>query len=123
MRRWGQIYPRFPGVAECIRLIRAGKARRLWAEIIVHELAENAAECLPELIETFRTGSDETVRLYVMMALDIARLPESAPFLGEVLQQGDSRFTPFALSALKGINSRESRTILWQAEKRSAKSG
>ncbi len=115
MRRWGQKYPRFPGVAECARLIRDGKAQGGRAEIIVYELAENAANCLPDLIETFRTDPNETVRQFIMMALEIARLPESVPFLAEVLQQGDEHYAPYAFRTLKAIDTRESRTALWRA--------
>src|SRR5262245_3006726 len=71
-QRWGRTYPRFPGVAECARLLRDGKARSAWADIIVYELAENAGACLAELVETFRTDLSVTVRLWMMMALDIA---------------------------------------------------
>lgn len=113
-QRWGRAYPRFPGVAECARLIRDDKARGSWADIIAQELAENASECLAELIETFRTDPSESVRLYVMMALDIALLPESVPFLAQVLHEGNPLFTPYALRALDGIDTRESRTALWQ---------
>jgi hypothetical protein len=100
-QRWGRKYPRFPGVIECVRLIRSGEARGSWADIIAHELAENAAPCLKGLIETFRTEPSQDVRLYVMMALEIARLRESVPFLAEVLHEGNPRFTSYALSALK----------------------
>jgi hypothetical protein len=113
-QRWGRTYPRFPGVAECARLIRDGKAQGSWADIIIQELAENASECLPELIKSFRTDRSEKVHLYVMMALDIARLPESVPFLAEVLQEGSPLFTPYAPRALYGIDTHESRTALWQ---------
>jgi len=113
-QRWGRTYSRFPGVTECTRLIRDGKARGSWADIIVYELAENAGECFAELVEAFRTDPSESVRLYVMMTLDMARLPESIPFLAEVLREGDPRFTPYALGALNGINCRESRTALWE---------
>ncbi|HEX5106488.1 MAG TPA: hypothetical protein VFV87_21865 [Pirellulaceae bacterium] len=115
VQEWGRTYPKFPGVAECARLIRAGKARGSMAEIIVHELAENAAECLPEMIATFRDDPDATVRLYVMMALDIARPPAAVGFLADVLREGDPRFTPYAKWALQGINTRESRRALWDA--------
>ncbi len=114
-QRWGRTYPRFPGVAECARLIRDGKARGSLADIIAYELAENASECLADLVETFRTDPNAGVRLNVMMALDIARLPESVAFLAEVLKQGDPLFRPYALRALEGINTRESRTVLWNA--------
>jgi hypothetical protein len=114
-QRWHRMYPRFPGVAECVRLIHHGKARGIWADIIAYELAENARKCLPELIDTFRAESSECVRLYVMMALDIARLPESVPFLAEVLREGNELYSPYAIRALEGIDTRESRTALWNA--------
>ena len=114
-RRWGRKYPRFPGVAECARLIRAGKARRSWADIIAGELACHAKHHLPELIETFRTDTSDEVGLYVMMALEMARLPESIPFLAEVLPQGNSTFTPYAERGLRDINTPEARSALWEA--------
>jgi hypothetical protein len=121
-QRWGRRYPRFPGVAECARLIRAGKARGAWADIIAFELAENAASCLAELIATFRDDPGADVRLYVMMALDIARVPASVPFLGEVFREGDPRYVPYAERALRGIDTSEARTLLWNAARPEATS-
>ena len=114
-RRWGRRYPRFPGVAECARLIRAGQARGAWADLIAHELAANAAACLPELIETFHTDSDGDVRRYVLMALDVARLPASVPFLAGVLRDGDPRYAAYAERALRGIDTPEARAALREA--------
>ncbi|MCI0637666.1 MAG: hypothetical protein L0Y72_02125 [Gemmataceae bacterium] len=114
-QRWGRRYPRFPGVAECASLIRAGKARGAWADIIAFELSENAATCLAELIETFRNEPSGDVRLYVMMALDIARVPASVPFLAEVLREADPRYIAYAERALRCIDTSEARTALWNA--------
>jgi hypothetical protein len=112
-QRWGRRYPRFPGVAECASLIRAGKACGAWADIIACELAENAGTCLAELIAAFRNDPGGDVRLYVMMALDIARVPACVPFLAEVLREADPRYVPYAEQALRGINTPEARTALW----------
>jgi hypothetical protein len=114
-RSWGRKYPCLPGIDECVRLIRAGKARGAWADIIAHELAEKANDCLPALVDTFRSDSSDHVRLYVMMALEIAGLQESVPFLAEALRGGDPRFTSYAERALRTINTREARTALWKA--------
>jgi hypothetical protein len=114
-QRWGRRYPRFPGVVECARLIRVGQARGTWADIIAQELAENATHCLPDLIETFRTDLSDAVRMYVMMALESARLPQSVPFLAQILHNGNPRFTPYAERALRSINTPEARTVLWKA--------
>jgi hypothetical protein len=113
-QRWGRKYPRFPGVAECVRLIRARKAQGAWADIIVEELTDNASQCLSDLIEAFRADSNSDVRLYLMMALENARLRESVAFLAEVLADGDPRLTPFAERALRSIDTPEARTVLWK---------
>lgn len=52
-----------------------------------------------------------------MMALDIARLPASVPFLAEVLREADPRYVSFAERALRGINTSEARMALWNAER------
>lgn len=120
-QRWGRRYTHFPGVAECARLIGAGHARGAWADIIVFELAENAETCLPELIETFRNDPASDVSLYIMMALEIARIPASVPFLAEVLREADQRYLSYAKRALQGINTSEARTVLRNAARLGAK--
>ena len=114
-RRWAQKYPRFPGVAECVRLIRARKARGSWADIIAQELALNAHLNLPEMIELFRTDKHHGVRQYMMMALEMAQLPESVPFFVEILQERKPEFLPYAERALRAINTPEARSALWKA--------
>lgn len=114
-QRWGQQSPRFPGVAECALLIRAGKARGSWADIIADELADNARDHLAEMIAEFHRSNDDDVALYIMMALEIACLPESVEFLMEVLQCGDSTCSLYARRTLAQTNTRESRAALFQA--------
>ena len=109
-RRRGEAIRGFPVLLNVARIIRSRKVKGAWADIITHELAANAAGCLPELIAAYREGLSDDVPTYVMMALDIARLPDSVPFLVEVLRGGDDRFTSYAKRALKGIDTREART-------------
>jgi hypothetical protein len=40
----------------------------------------------------------------------------SVPFLAEVLQDSNPKFTPYAKRALRNINTPEARTVLWNAE-------
>jgi hypothetical protein len=111
-QRWGRTYRSFPGVTECARLILERKATGAWADIVVHELAANAGDNLAELIEAFHDHASDDFGTYVMMALEIAALPESVEFLSSVMQQGDARYVPYARRALQAIDTRESRSEL-----------
>ena len=47
-----------------------------------------------------------------------ARPPEAVTFLAEVLMnEGDSRYSYYAETALKGIDTPEARTALWKANR------
>jgi hypothetical protein len=72
---------------------------------------------LAELIETFRNEPGEDVRRYVLMALDIARVPASVPFLAEVLREADPRLVPYAERALRTLDTPEARTAVWKAKR------
>ena len=114
-RRWGRKHPRFPGVAECVRLLQAGTVRGAWVDIIVHELAVHAPESLAELIETFRSVENERVRLLVLTAIAEARLPTAIPFLAEVAREGHPELAPCAERGLSEIGTGEARAALWEA--------
>lgn len=107
--RWERKYPRFPGVAECVRLICSGMAHGVWADIIGAELVEHAAECLDELIAAYRDAPDSHLRFYVLMALEIALVPESVPFLVDVLRAEGQRDAEYARRTLAAIGAREAR--------------
>jgi hypothetical protein len=115
-RRWGKKYPHFPGVAECVRLLRSRKARGAWIDIITLELAAHANECLPELAAAFRSEADEWVRLMVLLSVADARLPVAIEFLTEVAREQHPRFAPCAERGLAEIGNSEARTALWKAE-------
>ena len=117
-RRWGRKYPRFPGVAECVRLLNEGNARGAWVDIITHELTENARECLPDLVAVFRSDVRESVRLIVLMSVVEAALPAAIPFLAEVVGERHPRFSQYAEQGLLAIGTRESRAALWDASHR-----
>jgi hypothetical protein len=53
--------------------------------------------------------------MLILMALENANLPESTSFFAELLENGDERYEPFAIRALRAINTPESRKILWEA--------
>ncbi len=112
-QRWHRTYPRFPGVPECVQLILARMTRGTWDDIIVQQLADNAGDCLSDLVGAYRSDPGGDIRLFVMMALDLARPPEAVGFLAEVLRSRDPRYHTYARRALEGIGTLEARTALW----------
>ena len=114
-RRWGSKYPRFPGVAECVRLLQTRKLRGAWRDIVFFELVANAQDCLPELIAAFRSEDNECVRLMVLSAITEARLAEAIPFLADVVRERHPQFASYAEQGLTEMGTREARTALWEA--------
>src|SRR5262245_6870941 len=90
--RWGRKYPRFPGVAECVRSRPSTKGRGAWVDIIFYELTVHASECLPELVVAFRSEKNEWVQRMVLMAITEARLHEAISFLAELARDRQSQF-------------------------------
>jgi hypothetical protein len=84
-------------------------------DIIAHELAAHAGECLPELVAAFRSDEREWARLMVLMAVADARLPTAIPFLAEVARERHPRFAPYAEQGLSALGTREAREALWKA--------
>lgn len=116
-RRWGSTFGNFPGIDECEKLILDGKATGASADIITNELAEHANEHLNEVIEMLHKHPSNDVSIYMLMAVELAALPASVEFLSDVLRDGDTRFTSYAKRALIAIDTRESRTVFFNAKK------
>ncbi len=114
-QRWSRTYRSFPGVDECVRLILNGKATGAWADIVVFEIAENASENLAGMIDIFRDHESDDVAVFILNALELAALPVSVPFLSDVLRERKAKFVPYAKRGLTAINTKESRTALFNA--------
>jgi hypothetical protein len=114
LQQWRKEHPKFPGVAECIRLSMEPRTRGAVREIIHQELVANADRNLADLITAYESGSDHTGRV-VLMALEDARLPSSIAFLGEVLKCGNQVHSTYAERSLHAINTAEARAILWHS--------
>jgi hypothetical protein len=57
-----------------------------------------------------------------MMALEDAKIPETVTFLGEVLRDGDERLAPYAVRALRAIDTSDARKLLWDLTRERARS-
>jgi HEAT repeat protein len=115
--RWRKKYRRFPGVAECFRVLHGRNVNGALKEIIECELIDHASECLQELIDVYRSEDDDYYRRYAFWAIAKSRLPEAIPFLAEVAKEPNDFFSEIAMDSLAEINTKESRTVLWELNK------
>lgn len=112
--KWRTAYPEFPGVEICVEQLR--KARGGLIDIICIELRNNARDNLDDLIKAFGREEDDWIQLMLLSSIADARIPEATPFLGECLLSDNQRFREEARFGLEYLDTKESRTILWNAE-------
>jgi hypothetical protein len=115
-RRWKNKYPKFPGVAKCVELLRRGNVRGTWVDTICAELQENAADHAAELIAAFRDAeSGSPLRRTLLGIISEARLPQALPVFVENLGSEDESLQHSSEQGLRALNTRESRKALWEA--------
>ena len=90
-QRFYQTYPKFPGVEILLRLLRTGKAKGVWIDLICIELQDHAAEWADEFIAAFHTEPDEWTRILLLSSIAEAAAPAFVPLLTESLMSGQER--------------------------------
>jgi hypothetical protein len=113
--RWKRKYPKFPGVAECVDLLRRRNVKGGFLEAICGALQENTAAHAHELVVAFRSEADERVRCILLGIIAEARLPEALPALVESLRSPDESLRFWAVTGLRDLNTPETRRALWEA--------
>jgi len=115
--RWKRKYPRFPGVAKCVDLLRSRNVHGSWVDIICQELQDHVAESVSELLTAFRAEPNGVVRLILLGIIAEARLPEALPLLTEYLHSTDVSLQRSAEFGLQNLGTSEARQVLWEAKK------
>jgi len=113
--RWYRTYPTFPGVATCITLMQAGKARGTWLEIIHHLWVEHASVIFDDLCTAY-LHVEPVIQGYIVEAIAAARIPIAIPFLSAQLHSPVAVVHRWAIRGLAQLNTRESRRALWDAQ-------
>jgi len=116
--RWKRKYPRFPGVATCVELLRRGNVRGAWVDIICGELEEHARECTAELLDAIRADANRGIRPILLGVIENAGIPEALPLFVELLDDPDESTRAHAVRGLKRLDTKEARQALWQAGQR-----
>lgn len=116
--RWRRTYPRFPGVAKCVELLRSPNVQGAWIDIICQELTKHANEYPEELVsETRKELQDSTgVGKTLLGVLADARLIEAQPLFEALLGSEDTTLHKYGLAGLKSLDTKQTRSMVWKFE-------
>ena len=81
-----------------------------------HLLVPEAVKHVPELIEAYHGHKDIGLRCWLIELIAVAKSDDTVEFLSERLQDEDSRIRRAALHGLAQLNTKQARTLLWEAQ-------
>jgi hypothetical protein len=113
--RWKRQHPRFPGVAECVELLRRRNVKGSLVDIICGELRANATAHSAELIAALRAERDR-IRRIILSIISETGLPEALPLLEEHLWSSDEGLRHWAAAGLRRLNTPQAREVLSKAD-------
>ena len=113
-QRWRRKYPRFPGVAKCVELLRSTNVRGAWVDIICFELENHASDNAADLIAATRLEVERNSQVgrILLHVLADSKLLEAYDFFAELINSPDETIHPYAISGLKILDTKESRRLL-----------
>jgi len=80
-----------------------------------HTLLPYASRYVHELIDEFHMEKDHGLKCWILELIGEAKSPEAIPLLVENLKSDDESFRSWAMEGLGLLNTKETRTILWEA--------
>ncbi|MDY3557771.1 hypothetical protein R5W23_003036 [Gemmata sp. JC673] len=104
---------KFPGFKKCVAMMRARDPAT--QEDGFHWLRPHAGEHVHELIGEFGQEKDHGLRCWLLELIGLAKSPAAFEFLAGQLRSADERFRFWAISGLKNLDTKEARTLLWEA--------
>jgi hypothetical protein len=104
---------RFPGFKKCMAMMRKRDGQT--QEDGFHWLLPNAGDFVYELIEEYNQEKDLGLRCWLLELIGSAKSPAAFDFLAGELRGPDQRLRHWAVWALKNLDTKEARTLLWQA--------
>ncbi len=104
---------RLPSFKKCMEMMRKRDGQT--QEDGFHWLLPHAGEYVHELIEEFGKEDDFGLRCWLLELIGLAKSPNAFDFLASQLRADDWRLRKLAIEGLKCLDTKESRTLLWQA--------
>jgi hypothetical protein len=112
---WKRQHPAFPGVAECVALLRHPKIGVNLAKGLRWELYEHATAHAKELIEAFRSERNAHLRFCLLCVIAEARLPRALAVLSEQLRSPEKLHRHVSINGLRGLGTPRARKALQEA--------
>lgn len=104
---------KFPGFMKCMEMMRSRDPQT--QEDGFHRLLPHASEHVGELIAAFHSETDFGLRCWLLELVDEAKSEEAYEFLAQHLRSEVEGFRYRAMMGLKDLDTKQSRTLLWEA--------
>jgi hypothetical protein len=104
---------KFPGFKKCMVMMR--KRNGQTQEDGFHWLLPHAGDHVHELIEEFKQEKDLGLRCWLLELIGSSKSPAAFDFLAGELSGPYQRLRHWAVWALNNLDTKEARTLLWQA--------
>ena len=118
-QRYQRKYPRFPGVAEVVRLLKLGGTRGSYLDAVLWDLREHAPEVLDDVTNAVTEEVDERIRTLLVAELAETGDPRLVVFFADLLEDANESVAYWAEVGLQHIGTKEARTVLFQHRVRS----
>lgn len=109
--------PQFPGFAKCMKMMRGRDPQVM--EDGYHWLLDCASDFIPELIHELNIETDPGLCYWLMELLAETKDPCTLEIFKQRLEDPNDTIRNGAIWCLQELDTRESRTILWNAGIRS----
>ena len=105
----------YPGFDKCMKMMRSRDPQT--QEDGFHWLVPHANENISELIKEFEDEDEEDrgLQCWLMELITTAKSPKALSFFSTHLNSNNWRFRSWAIKGLKMLDTKEARTLLWQA--------
>ena len=103
----------FPGFEICLEMMRKNDPQMQEDGFFL--LGPHAAEFLDRLLAEFYRLENDSLQYWLIELIGKAKSPAAFPFLVEQLYSADESLRYWAIRGLKELDTKEARTILWQA--------
>jgi len=114
-RQWYQRFSKQPSIEDCLTVLRQGNLQGGLSDWIGWELTDHAKDSPCEVIDAVGKCEEDYSRICLLMAIEIAVIPEALSLFAEILHSEIEPERECAIRGLQALNSKAARTVLFEA--------